>query len=124
MLGTLARIRDGRLFHVSANDAPIIVGSEQWYAWLERHSAFAYESAAGSFMARKFGSSASQSFWRAYSLGAGRARAYLGCSRKLTLDRMSLVAQELGQRAGQAPALPPREERTSRDQPMVLSRAR
>lgn len=107
MLATMACVRDGRLLTAAPAEPPIALGSEQWYAWLERHSVFVYESAAGSFIARKAGGAAGQSFWRAYAPpGAGGARAYLGCSRKLTLARLSLVAHELSRRAG-APLPPP-----------------
>src|SRR4051812_16100882 len=77
--------------------AVIVVGSPDWYAWLDSASSFAFTSAHGTFTAHKEHRKGS-SYWKAYRRRAGRLhRAYLGKSATLTLERLNAIAADLAQ---------------------------
>ena len=88
-------VRDGWLHDPRRPDAPITVGSDAWFAWLDSHDGFRFESASGSFTARKEQRGAGR-YWYAARRQSGRLRrAYLGPSSELTPDRLAVVAATL-----------------------------
>jgi LuxR family transcriptional regulator, maltose regulon positive regulatory protein len=73
----------------------IAVGSTEWFAWLEAHSAFRYEGAEGAFSARKE-HRFNGLYWYAYRRQHGRLHsAYLGKTEIITTDRLRTVAHAL-----------------------------
>ncbi|GIV82061.1 MAG: LuxR family transcriptional regulator [Anaerolineae bacterium] len=107
-------VRDGWLHDPRRPNAPIAVSSDAWFAWLEAHDGFRFESASGSFTARKEQRGAG-CYWYAARRQAGRLRrAYLGLSADLTPERLAMVAATLGappesdtHPASATPSLPP-----------------
>ncbi len=78
-------------------DHPIIVGSPEWFGWLEKISVFAFETedGTGSFTARLEQRQGSR-YWYAYRRKHGKLRsAYLGRAEELTLARLNEVARNL-----------------------------
>jgi predicted ATPase/DNA-binding CsgD family transcriptional regulator len=85
----------------------LLVGTPEWYAWLERVAAFAYEDTYGRFTARKEGRQRGGQYWRAYRKREGRLhRAYLGKSPDLTPERLAGVARTLSGLSGDGPNTP------------------
>ena len=85
---------DGR---VVLNGAPptLLVGSTDWYAWLEAATTFAFIDSYNRFTARKERPERAGGYWKAYRKHAGRLySAYLGKSADLTLDRLAAVARQ------------------------------
>lgn len=76
----------------SLRDTSILVGSEQWFTWLESVNSFRYEYADGSFTARRY-----NNYWNAYRKRFGKLRQeYLGKTQDLTLERLGEVCKVLG----------------------------
>ena len=99
-------VRDGRLLFYAeeqAASASIVVGSEQWFAWLceETSTIFSFHAPGGSYTARKerAGSRRGGWYWKAYHTYQGKLyRAYLGKSEDLTLTQLYEVALTLAKR--------------------------
>jgi len=96
-------VHDGILHEEAEQEASlntVVVESDAWYGWLERHDAFRFESPAITFTARKEQRAGSW-YWYAYRRHAGRLRtAYLGKSTELSLARLQIIADELAGTAG------------------------
>jgi len=72
-----------------------MVGTPEWYTWLNAVSTFAFSSEYGSFTARKepAGNRRGGEYWKAYRTLEGKLhRAYLGKSEALTPERLNEVA--------------------------------
>lgn len=75
--------------------APIRVGSETWFDWLEQNRSFHYECDGGKFTACKE-SRASGDFWYANRRVAGKLRrCYIGSTKDLKLEKLIEVAKQL-----------------------------
>jgi hypothetical protein len=75
--------------------APIRVGSETWFDWLEQNRSFHYECDKGKFTACKE-SRASGNFWYANRRVAGKLRrCYIGASKDLKLEKLLEIAKQL-----------------------------
>ena len=86
--GILTDLRDGSFVQ-------IVVGSADWYAWLQTASTFTFRGKQGSFSAHRerAGHRRGSAYWRAYRTWHGKLhRAYLGQSEELTLERLQSVA--------------------------------
>jgi predicted ATPase/DNA-binding CsgD family transcriptional regulator len=73
----------------------VVVGSSDWYRWLETASSFTFHSEIGSFTAHKerAGNKRGDLYWRAYRKREGKLhRVYLGKSDELTLERLQTTA--------------------------------
>ncbi|QBD77494.1 hypothetical protein EPA93_16445 [Ktedonosporobacter rubrisoli] len=96
-------VRDKILYSEEGAAISIVVGSEQWLAWLneETSSTFAFRDGNGSYTARKerVGNRRGGWYWKAYRKYQGRLyRTYLGKSEDLTLERLREVAYTLAAR--------------------------
>ncbi len=78
---------------IASEDIPI--GSEAWYAWLEQHHSFGFETQGRVFTARKEQRSSSGWYWYAYRRHGKLHTSYLGKARELTLERLNTVAEAL-----------------------------
>ena len=92
-------IQDGILTNLQ-DESPIqiVVGSSDWFAWLQSATTFTFRSEEGFFTARKerAGNRRGSAYWRAYRKRDGKLhRAYLGKSEELTLERLRAVAAVL-----------------------------
>jgi LuxR family transcriptional regulator, maltose regulon positive regulatory protein len=70
-------------YHQNGQEYTLIVGTPEWYAWLNAVSTFAFSSEYGSFTARKepAGNRRGGEYWKAYRTLEGKLhRAYLGKS--------------------------------------------
>ena len=77
----------------------IVIGGEQWLAWLGTHTSFYYTSPIGTFTARRELRSGSW-YWYAYRRRSGRLhRVYVGRSHELDAQRLMTVAQRLADMA-------------------------
>jgi hypothetical protein len=86
--GILTDLRDGR-------PTQLVVGSPDWYAWLQTASTFTFRGEHGSLTAHKerAGNWRGSAYWRAYRTWRGKLhRAYLGQSEELTLKWLQSVA--------------------------------
>jgi predicted ATPase/DNA-binding CsgD family transcriptional regulator len=91
--GVLTTLRDG-------SPTQIRLDSPEWFAWLQTASTLTFQSEQGSFTARKerAGNRRGSPYWRAYHTRQGRLRRiYLGRSEELTFQRLSTVAERLGE---------------------------
>ncbi|MFL5802274.1 MAG: hypothetical protein ACJ8CR_11110, partial [Roseiflexaceae bacterium] len=77
-----------------ANTARVIaVGTQDWYAWLDGATTFAFSDASGGFTARKERRGRGNGYWKAYRKRGGVTRsAYLGKTADLTLERLQAAA--------------------------------
>jgi DNA-binding CsgD family transcriptional regulator/IS1 family transposase len=91
-------VRDGCLQDLAMNENTadtLFVGSAEWFAWLEYHCSFRFETDCAAFTARKEQRPGGW-YWYAYRRKQGKlCSIYLGKSEELTLDRLSLVAENL-----------------------------
>src|SRR5213078_1556209 len=91
-------VRDGCLKDLTTNGnlaETIVVGTAEWYAWLEHHCSFRLEKDCTAFTARKEKRPGGM-YWYAYRRKQGKlCSAYLGKSEELTLERLSSVAETL-----------------------------
>ncbi|MFL5657844.1 MAG: ATP-binding protein, partial [Ktedonobacteraceae bacterium] len=98
-------VRNGALHEdaeETASRETIAVESVAWYAWLEHHRSFRFESPASTFTARKE-QRAGGWYWYAYRRQAGRLHtAYLGRSAELSVTRLQAIAAALAG-AGEPP---------------------
>src|SRR5262245_11649747 len=96
MARTTPRVERSTLIVAAGDARTIVVGTPDWYDWLERATSFAFVGEQGSFTAREERSARAGGFWKAYRKQAGTLRsAYLGKSADLTLDRLNAVALNL-----------------------------
>jgi LuxR family transcriptional regulator, maltose regulon positive regulatory protein len=113
--GSVSTVRDGLLLTHGADGQPmlIVVGSDDWFSWLEGALTFAYASAEGHFTARKEQFRRGGWYWKAYGSANRRLyRVYLGKSEHLTLDRLSDGALLLmAHIRGAAPSKPSKPDR-------------
>ena len=103
------KVHDHRLFPGASGTIDgrgIGVGSVEWYHWLEKHSAFAFEGIHGNFTARREQRSGNE-YWYAYRKQDGKLhKLYLGRGANLTLDRLNKTASHMvAQIAGSASAV-------------------
>ncbi|MEO8287101.1 MAG: LuxR C-terminal-related transcriptional regulator [Chloroflexota bacterium] len=90
---TTRRVDNDRLFLANGEENSIMVGTPEWFTWLESAATFAFTCPAGNFTARKEARARGGSYWKAYKTAHGILhRAYLGKSSDLTLDRLCHVA--------------------------------
>jgi len=86
------KVESGYLY---SDEESFPVDSPRWSQWLEQHSAFYYESPAGSFTARKEDRKG-YAYWFAYRRkGHKLHNYYIGKSKDLTAARLVEVAQRL-----------------------------
>ncbi len=108
---TLTYQRDGQT-------QEILLGTAEWYAWLDSAATFTFRSASGTFTARKerSGNQRGGWYWKAYRKRRGKLfSVYLGKSETITGERLQAVAASLNREnhpAGSGPqaehtALPP-----------------
>src|SRR5947209_5551948 len=88
MAGSISRVRDGYLHqHTEEGSSAqaIMLGSAEWYAWLEQHRSFCFETPCTTFTARKEQRPGGW-YWYAYRRKQGKLHtAYLGKTAELTL---------------------------------------
>ncbi|MGH2518063.1 MAG: tetratricopeptide repeat protein, partial [Ktedonobacterales bacterium] len=108
-MSRLPAVRDGMLY-TSSPEAPIRVGSPQWFAWLDAARSFTFAGAEGTFTARHEERSGRR-FWYAYrQRNKSLRKSYLGRSPDLTPPRLAQAARDLeGTGATAVPAHPPGE---------------
>lgn len=101
MTRTTPTVHNSRLFYQRDGlDCQLVVGTPDWYAWLDTATSFAFRSTQGSFTARKerAGNKRGNSYWKAYVRRDGRLlHAYLGKTETLTVEHLRTVALELAQ---------------------------
>jgi LuxR family maltose regulon positive regulatory protein len=76
----------------------LLLGTPDWYAWLETASTFAFTSEVGTFTARKerAGNQRGSWYWKAYRTQHSKLTSlYLGKAEALTLERLNAVAKAL-----------------------------
>src|SRR6266516_7069387 len=86
------------LYQQGGQDERLPVGTPAWHAWLNTARTFSFQSALGTFTARKEQASNKRGggYWRAYRKRDGKLhRVYLGKSEELTLERLNAVAGTL-----------------------------
>ncbi len=90
----IQNVKDERLYQSETEGDPIVVGTSEWYAWLEHHSAFIFVDHAGTFTARKSMLGTNGSNWKAYHRRHGKLSCiHLGYSHALTLERLQATAR-------------------------------
>jgi DNA-binding CsgD family transcriptional regulator len=96
MAQRIPTVRNGYLKDLATNGnlaESIVVGTAEWFAWLEHHCSFRLETDCTAFTARKEQRPGGW-YWYAYRCKQGKLRsAYLGKSKELTLVRLSSVAE-------------------------------
>ena len=104
-----AHVQNGILQASESFDAPVQVGSAQWFQWLGTATQFAFQGKYGKFHARKEKASNGRgtTYWRAYRRLHGQLkRVYLGKNEAVTLAQCEQAAQVLSTPArasGQTP---------------------
>ena len=96
MAHRIPTVRDGCLKDLATNGnlaETIVVGTAEWYAWLEHHCSFSFTTDCTAFTARKEKRPGGM-YWYAYRRKQGKLRSvYLGKSEELTVERLSSVAE-------------------------------
>ncbi len=126
---TSPTIRGDILFYLRQGDIhTLVVGTQDWYAWLAESSIFAFEDPHGTFTARKerSGNQRGGWYWKAYRRHNGTLqRVYLGKAEDITLEQLQRAAARLSQQtsvsradAGESPDAP-----TLRDEPPTIDAA-
>ena len=85
-------------YQEQGHDQVVLVGTSDWYAWLQNARAFTFRASSGQFTARKeqAGNRRGGWYWKAYYRRAGKlCSAYLGKSERLSLERLKEVAAVL-----------------------------
>jgi LuxR family maltose regulon positive regulatory protein len=96
--------RDVLLWRRDDVEHTVVVGTEDWFVWLDTAATFAFTDEEGSFTAYKERRQRGGWYWKAYRKRRNRLhRFYLGKSEDLTLDRLrvaavSLAAEDAGDR--------------------------
>ena len=89
-------VRDGCLQDLAINENTsdtLVVGSAEWFAWLEQHCSFRFETDSTAFTARKEQRPGGW-YWYAYRRKQGKLyNTYIGKLEELTLDRLTSVAE-------------------------------
>lgn len=100
----LPTIRGNTLFYFQHDEIhTLVVGTEDWHAWLASVTAFAFEDLYGTFTARKerSGSQRGGWYWKAYRRYNGTLqRVYLGKAEDVTLAQLQRAAAKLSQQKG------------------------
>ncbi|HLZ64571.1 MAG TPA: LuxR C-terminal-related transcriptional regulator [Ktedonosporobacter sp.] len=91
------------LLHAEEQAISIVVGSTQWFEWLNEETSriFSFHAADGTYTARKerAGNLRGGWYWKAYRKAGGtQYRAYLGKSEDLTLAHLNQIARTLAER--------------------------
>src|SRR5215472_3202767 len=89
---------DVLIYQRDGEECSLAVGTQDWYAWLETVTTFAFSSAYGTFTARKeqAGNKRGGLYWKAYRRRNSKLyRAYLGKSEELTFERLNTIAAAL-----------------------------
>ncbi len=98
MAHRIPTVRDGCLQDLTMNENVVdtlVIGSSEWFAWLENHCSFRFETDCAAFTARKEQRPGGW-YWYAYRRKQGKlCSTYTGKSVELTLDRLSSVAEIL-----------------------------
>jgi DNA-binding CsgD family transcriptional regulator len=91
-------VKDGCLQDLAMNENTSdthVVGSAEWFAWLEHHCSFRFETDCVAFTARKEQRPGGW-YWYAYRRKQGKlCSTYIGKLKELTLDRLGSVAEIL-----------------------------
>jgi len=91
---------DTLIYQQDGRTQEIMLGTPEWYAWLDRASTFTFRSASGTFTARRerAGNTRGGWYWKAYRKRAGKLlSAYLGKSETLTSERLHAIAAQLNE---------------------------
>ena len=89
---------DTLFYQLDGQAREIMLGTSEWYAWLDLASTFTFRSATGIFTARKerAGNKRGGWYWKAYRKRGGKLfSAYLGKSEALTVERLHAVIAQL-----------------------------
>lgn len=98
-MSRLPAVRDGILY-AAALEAPMRVGTPQWFDWLLEARSFTFASEAGTFTARREERSG-RPFWYAYRQRTGVLRkVYLGRATDLTPQHLEQAARMLAEERG------------------------
>jgi ATP/maltotriose-dependent transcriptional regulator MalT len=94
MRSTTPHVTGGRLYRSEAESDPVVLGTPEWYDWLEQYAAFTFVDATGTFKARKSILRTGSSYWKAYRTRQGKLyRIHLGYSHTLTLEKLKATAR-------------------------------
>jgi LuxR family transcriptional regulator, maltose regulon positive regulatory protein len=94
MRSTTPHVTGERLYRSETESDLIVLGTPEWYDWLEQHTAFTFVDEVGTFTARKSMLRTGGSYWKAYSTRQGKLyRIHLGHSHTLTLEKLQVTAQ-------------------------------
>ena len=99
-MASLPKVRDGFLLQQTAEEKSfdsIMIGTADWYTWLENHRSFCFEADACSFTARKEQRPAGWYWYGSRRVHGKLHRAYIGKSAALTPERLDEVAKILEQ---------------------------
>ncbi len=118
LMSHLPMVRDG-VVHLSQQDAPVRVGTPQWFDWLGEARSFTFACAAGTFTARNEERSG-RHFWYAYRRQDRMTRkTYLGRSADLIPQRLEQAALRLVQAGKQRI---PAESRSAWSTPLLATK--
>lgn len=93
-MSRLPAVRDG-LLYAAPGEAPVRVGTTEWFAWMSEARSFTFACTEGTFTARHEERSGRR-FWYAYRQRHGALRkSYLGRTADLTLPRLQQAARDL-----------------------------
>jgi ATP/maltotriose-dependent transcriptional regulator MalT len=94
MRSTTPKVAGSRLYRSETESDPILLGTPEWYDWLEQHAAFTFVDTTGTFTARKSMLRAGASYWKGYCRRQGRLyRIHLGHSHTLSLEKLQATAR-------------------------------
>ena len=94
MRSTIPNVTGDRLYRTEAESDPIVLGTSEWYDWLEQNAAFTFVDVEGTFTARKSMMRTGGSYWKAYRRRQGKLyRIHLGYSHALTLEKLQATAR-------------------------------
>jgi LuxR family transcriptional regulator, maltose regulon positive regulatory protein len=94
MRPTIPQVRGDRLYRSEAESDPMVLGSSEWYAWLEQSATFTFVDSTGTFTARKIMLRTGDSYWKAYCRRQGKLyRIHLGHAHTLTLEKLQAAAR-------------------------------
>jgi LuxR family transcriptional regulator, maltose regulon positive regulatory protein len=94
MRSTIPNVMGERLYRTETESDPIVLGTTEWYDWLEQHTAFSFVAAVGTFTARKSILHTGRSYWIADCTRQDKpSRIYLGHSNTLTLEKLKATAR-------------------------------
>lgn len=108
MLRSVSKVYAGILENRNGSNhsQQVLVGSRQWFEWLDEQRSFAFVNEIGSFTSRKERRPGGW-YWYAYRRRGGKLKtAYLGKTEELYLERLNKIARILAH-AGEAPTTEP-----------------